>query len=981
MRYLILLSTLVSSVTLYSLPIGFGRTEAGLEYNEIISPNFNIYHDKRAPSEARLILKSLEAAKPHLERWLEKERITTLPVIVSATTSNPSFANFITDAIELQTYGLGGRDLAFHELTHNIMYLHMINIFGPAGSSFHLPFMPAWFIEGLAEALSMSSGSSYIAGVERYQALTGDWPSYARLHSLYKNGFAQRGYATSAGLVHYILQTYGDRALVEILQNFYNETMPWHWPGLLIPYLVDLPMDLALLKVTGKRGATLYNDYKRYSQNYWRRSKLPFFSNKAGYKISAASSLESTGQEFHLTFGNYSKLYRSKIVQSEDGLSTEKITDLPNESTTYVYNAGYTAYAEIYETNSFKYRTRIINHHAKSGRETILVDRYGKVVELFNTGNRLAWLEILPGKKQFCFINKADLTKSFNLRQKKISCPFSGSYPTSIHLLGSEKVFLKNSKKKLSSFLTTKIWLSEKTETIRESRSKLFFWDTKTSSVHQLELEDSAEVIAYTAAGHDHYLLVAERDRNTIRRIGINGSCHARIKTDDHILGIEGNKSGEIALRLFAGAKEKIHILKNPKSIEVPCKKATTHDSAILSAINSKTPISYQAALSKSDYKTPGYSQDESELYNRFKDKNTEKTSLKEKTTSARWRPRSVFFMPWFGTEAYGTSLGLLSVPLMDHMQNEDIRLTSLYGINSNYPDTYLTLNSARFKYPLQLSVFRRQVFNGSLTNRDTLETTTSYLDEAGLQLEATLPFPAQHMNVKLNQKYSHLQPWTGQHARLRRGNLAESSADFFYRQSFGRDSFGLGLGFTAAPQILNYNFDYHKVRTSANWSHKFDFLSSTLILDSSLSGTRGRKQRELKEYYSPLKTFIPGSGGGYNQNSFAIYGNGTLFTGRYGDTQGRVQASITLPLVKDGNRLINILYLDRIDLTSFINHGGAWYGEIVPEDSVLETAHGHNIDAQLDLKGIGLNLGLGVGQVLKSEYQVYIKFGFDAIL
>ena len=175
--------------TASALPIGFGRNQGDLEFDEIISPNFSVYFDRRAPQEGQAITNSLEAGKPTLEQWFAVKRKKNLPVIVSSTTSNASFANFITDALELQTLGRGGRDLAWHELTHNIMYRHLDNFFGPVGNIIHLPWMPAWWLEGLAEATSHSIGSDQMYSVERFTALANKWPSYDKLHSLSQGPF------------------------------------------------------------------------------------------------------------------------------------------------------------------------------------------------------------------------------------------------------------------------------------------------------------------------------------------------------------------------------------------------------------------------------------------------------------------------------------------------------------------------------------------------------------------------------------------------------------------------------------------------------------------------------------------------------------------------------------------------------------------------------------------------------------------------
>lgn len=189
-----------------SLPIGFGINQGDIKYEAVRGPNFWVYHDSFARNEGLMIYNALEAAKPILESWFAVSRHRVLPVIVSTKTSNASFANLITDAIELQTLGMGHRDDFWHEYVHNTMYLHLYNILGPAGVMLHLLWMPAWAIEGIAEALSVSLGSDLTAGIERYQALTGAWPSFDRLHSLY--GSSEHfllGYATSGAFISWIL--------------------------------------------------------------------------------------------------------------------------------------------------------------------------------------------------------------------------------------------------------------------------------------------------------------------------------------------------------------------------------------------------------------------------------------------------------------------------------------------------------------------------------------------------------------------------------------------------------------------------------------------------------------------------------------------------------------------------------------------------------------------------------------------------------
>ena len=135
-----------------------------------------------------------------------------------------------------------------------------------------------------------------------------------------------------------------------------------------------------------------------------------------------------------------------------------------------------------------------------------------------------------------------------------------------------------------------------------------------------------------------------------------------------------------------------------------------------------------------------------------------------------------------------------------------------------------------------------------------------------------------------------------------------------------------------------------------------------------------------LKEIYRPLKTFVPGSGGGLNGTNFPVSGPGPLTRSQTGDTQGRAKASWTFPLIPDLETLIGIFYLERLDFTAFFNYGGAWDGPN-PDPDFLVAAHGYNLDLSTDIKGITINFGVGVGQVLENDWDLVFKFGFDTLI
>ena len=269
-KILTFLTLVILIPKVFCLPVNFSRPLDPLEYQFIQSKHYSMYHDRDAPVEALGLMNALEAGKPPIDSWLHISRDTPLDVIVSSKTTNASFANFLTDAIELQTGGEGGRDLAWHELTHSTMYRHFDGILGPSYSILNLPWMPAWWIEGLAEALSVSIGSAEQVAIERRFALTNSWPSYDRLHSLYgAGGFAREGYAISGSFVAYLLRTYDTNKLGRLLEDFYWNSQPFQWLRTMIPFHDFMPMDAALEDWTGKNGRELYEEYKRSARLTW----------------------------------------------------------------------------------------------------------------------------------------------------------------------------------------------------------------------------------------------------------------------------------------------------------------------------------------------------------------------------------------------------------------------------------------------------------------------------------------------------------------------------------------------------------------------------------------------------------------------------------------------------------------------------------------------------------------------------------------
>lgn len=176
------------------------------------------------------------------------------------------------------------------------------------------------------------------------------------------------------------------------------------------------------------------------------------------------------------------------------------------------------------------------------------------------------------------------------------------------------------------------------------------------------------------------------------------------------------------------------------------------------------------------------------------------------------------------------------------------------------------------------------------------------------------------------------------------------------------------------------------------NKVYQYDVVSSSLTtglklgngkLETGLdaSRTRGPRRRDLQEIYQPLKTLIPGTGAGLNQNSFALTEDQGLFSPVFGENQARARLLATHPVIENFDKFLGgLVYIDRLVGSGFFNYGTAWRGRELPKSESFLAAQGYSLDLFMDNKGVNFNLGGGAGQVLGRPWQAYWTFGFDAL-
>jgi hypothetical protein len=987
---IISLTTIWIPATAFSLPIGFGINHGDIEYGVIKNEDHAVYHDKRAPNEGAMIQNSLTSAKPVLQKWFDRPLTLGLPVISSAVSDNASFANFITNSIELQTLGQGNRDLYWHEYTHTNMYHHFFNWFGPAGSLLHLPWMAAWFIEGLAESMSVSTGSDIQYGIERYQALTGDWPTYDRMHSLYQDPqFFLTGYATSGAFVSWIMRQGKPQEFPAALDDFYHYTMPWWWPWIAVPFNGFTPMNKSMENYAGTGGEDLYVKYKEEAAAYWKTADNgPVLSATEGRRkyLTSLSGLNTQGNDTRmiLTDDNYTlRVYNARFDETTGWMTSTAPGDfaLPKHPGSFAFvktpDMNFAIVKDIAVKTGFPTH-RIVAQKQGTDTWTTIKKRPGLVSQLFFGGGKLAWFEEQIELTKICWLPLTNL-------KAKATCIIVDRMPRSIYVIGQK---LKPAGNGL--FEAEQLWIRRTEQTLQGDRYEILIWDLQADKIRTIPYKNGGKPLEIAFAGKQKWLLTAEETRRSLRLIGSEGQCEKLIRIADLPMSVAGLDDGRLVIGLYAGRSRTVRKIDPNFLKSQACYPSTGHMSPLVYAMNQKIIPDLETTLAATNPwvertsipEIAGNIENAAPL-NETKPPFGGEMSKSTDSINAPWHPRPIFLFPFIGAEdPLGTQYGFVSVPLMDHLQDETLRVSLLYGAESHFPNTDITLTSTRFWPTIDATLYRSQTWDGNFQNPSNRQYYNIYLDEKGGKVNSNfrLRFTDQSVGIGLGIKLATLKRYLGPFI-VKEGPLNEPNISISHFRKFHELSLLSSVNSRFTTKEFNRNFDYNVVGASVTATYQLGFLDSSASAGIDGSRTRGKEMRELKEVYSPLRTFIPGSGGGYNQNNIPLLiGSGSIFSHEYGDTQMRNKLNWTCPLNSDIDKWIGLAYIERLDFTAFINYGGAWYNGRESMKEKLAAAHGYNLDLQLENKGIRFNLGAGVGQVFHKDFQVYLTSGFDAL-
>lgn len=1114
-----------------ALPANFHITQGNIDYSEIVTENFRVYFDSRVPGEGLIMARSLEAIRPLIEKWFEIQRPPQAPlrVVSSPITQHASFANFIYDALELQTSGQNIRDLAWHEYTHAMTYEHYRNFLSPPGSIFHLLWMPAWFLEGIAEALSVSIGSDYQSGVERWHALTGNWPSYDRLHSLYLNPtWSSRGYATSGAFVSWIIRElhlrYPEKqyALADMLRYFRKQTLPW-----MLPLNLFQPARKMLSDYLHEEGPSLYNTYQIRAEAYWKAaSSGTFLTQSKSPRVKIHSKqywgvASDPSGSYALVFGSGDhKQYLPMNFNDEGWLQSygppapsRNYLDGPGVShATSVSSLNFTAKIEIRDTQGKTQRRSIrisplnppgVENPGGGGLEKTKQDSSSSplshtlfegynIYHLFEGSKHLAWLErSLEHGLRLCNIQKRALSpllsssvshspkittqseRTPTYRYRGVKCHDLGKAAFMSQVIGIRYQYTSpdltsSLKGSMSNNIpsTSEVWIRIEESTLSGDRYRILVWKDSIGQVKRQPWHPLAKPINVAFTGkHQTWVLTSDRTRTYLTEITPKSSCRVTIQLDDFILGAWGSPSGTLVLKLFEGFSESLIRVRPRDMKKYHCSVPEPHSSPllegmrILAAKNQSSRSNFVTSdqmpsleeviqrthswkiryhgksmasqrLEEAEDSNEGglraqkYTEEESaknvqNFYQHYREltgkvlshKQRHKALLKTpnlntnsqiqgvavssseiKEQQLRWS--TPVFFPWLGANDNIAQVGLITIPLIDDLQNHQVRGTVLVGLDSAYPAIQMTYTNFQGYQPWSLDIYKKRTYNGFLAEYRK----AFYYDENGGHISTSKRYSLLtdlSLYYSLGANISWLNPQNLHHVKgisnEPRGLRNEPYLRLYLTQKipYLRTAITLGATMIVAPEVLNSDrYDYYKSRLSVEYRQRL-FSVSELRLGVDYGQTRGKKMLLLKELYSSMSSFIPGSGAPSDKFHLPVFGSGNLFRIYFGDTYLRNSAILTTPLYRDLDTLIWIFYAERLVWNVITYYGKAWYdllGETISDDPPFLWAYATTLDLHLENKGVQFYLGAGIGKLHEPPgsadnlFDAYVNFGFSSI-
>jgi len=213
----------------------FGQNKVrydNFDWRIIETENFEVYFYEGENEAALDAARMAERAYAKLSRALNHEVDEPIPLILYASHSDFQQTNVTSGLISEGTGGItesfkrrvilpftGSYGELDHVLTHELVHAFQFDVlFGNRSGVFPNPFsvnIPLWFVEGMAEHLSITERDPHTEMWLRDAALEGYLPTIEQLGRVYDI----RVYRMGQSIYDYIAKTYGDRKVGELLKG------------------------------------------------------------------------------------------------------------------------------------------------------------------------------------------------------------------------------------------------------------------------------------------------------------------------------------------------------------------------------------------------------------------------------------------------------------------------------------------------------------------------------------------------------------------------------------------------------------------------------------------------------------------------------------------------------------------------------------------------------------------------------------------
>ncbi|WGL60708.1 hypothetical protein QEJ31_03705 [Pigmentibacter sp. JX0631] len=991
------------------------------EWQTLESNNFIIYFPKEAKDIASYSIQSLEKSYPYLSFLMGTKldnnslinlnrnkdntlfsKFSKIPFIIGNQYDGAGFANPVTLNIEAQI--LHNRTSSFfqHELVHRLMYEHNDLSVGPIGRLFSLAMMPTWWIEGLAEYLTNSVGEHNAINVLKTMALQQHWPSWERLHSLYKadDDTNLRGYVISGYFLGYIFSKVKNKDLYQIHQEISHQTV--------IPPFYNA-VDSWLKENLGKTAEELYVDFKGEQEKYWKNktTNLPNFVSQENLK-------NKIGQKYIFPLINIdNKTYFSKLTSNKSPYSSALFSQEHDgkEKRIPVNFFGSSIFATN-NSNPLELVTSTIDYYS-NGKIGHNIQVVSNIENISNTSksNYTAKTVSLSTEQSAFFIdsitaieNKKYIIsgvsngntelKILNLEKDQIDFIEKFNFPKNIKVLYSVNntecfYYILDSDENLTSLKKQCISNNKilpATEIIPEKKFiiKDAYVRNSNSIILKVVWNDIFAIIDFNPVNKSYSFLFAFSE--WIENISPAASDPENSMTfwyynkgEYFLLSKNLNEIKENYFHHF----KKNEIVENDKNFYSeyipPYKKIFKNNIKLFSPEDIKT-----------------ISQTENE-------QNNHDHQLKEK--EAFYDSRFLFAYP-YGLPDFlgGPSIGLFSIPLMDQIERYRIILFGGYNFYLDAPSGSIAYLNNRIFDSFSISIFSNPYFNGyydSLQNDGSKLRYYNYLQQSGISINAAWKY--QFLNSIFSNQLSiyNLQPYGNlttapkrigpQYANILSLSgilsfdlintafyLAENEQvdgewlKYLMQPSIGATKyFGLGNGEDSSKTNTG-NLDYYNV--NASLINKFSFFKTALSLSGKISTTQGSNNLNNKEIYSPYQSYILGSTTSLNFISYPIIGNGSLFELQAGNWSYAGTIAYDFPLYPSFEKKFLFSYLNNWRGITSLTRGGVSSNEKISNFTGLTSASiGSSVD--VDIKGFQLFPSIYYSWIVGSEENWYVLF------